>query len=510
MYKRQSNDTFIAVQVSSDSALDADVTVSLQHATDNQLIDISDTSTLLVSGENTVLIETFDFTLQTLYLKVDVGSATVGTLSISTSTKKKEDSGGAIGTQDVNVTNSPLDVEVGNQILKETNIDAFNRLRVSQVNSQADLKQIHDNLPLFYDIEEIGTGVASHISSDAESTFNTSANNDVVIMQTKQRYNYRSGKSSLLYETFRHFNTETNITKRIGYYNSSTVSPYNSDLDGFYLENANGVISFGIAKTGVINNVLQSNWDDPMDGTGESGVDLDLGTDTGNLLMWCDYEWLGVGQIRFGFVKDGTFYIAHKEDHIMLDGVYMSSPNHSIRAEIRQTGAGSGTFNLICATYSSEGAINKLGKDGAIDGNAIKLDANSLSVWYYAIGIRLQASKLDTLVDILGGYLLATTNDKFLYRVLLNPTYTGSVTYVDITNYSVSYALGATSNGITSQGTILASGAGVQNSVQSFTLDSSIKLGAKIDGTLDEIVVVVKPLSSNLDIYRGINFRESD
>ena len=102
-----SNDTFIAVQVSSDSALDADVTVSLQHATDNQLIDIADTSTLLASGENTVLIETFDFTLQTLYLKVDVGSATVGTLSISTSTKKKVDSGevDATITGDVNIVN---------------------------------------------------------------------------------------------------------------------------------------------------------------------------------------------------------------------------------------------------------------------------------------------------------------------------------------------------------------------------------------------------------------------
>ena len=120
----RSSDTFVAIQVSSTSSLDADVTVSLQHATDNQLIDIADTSTVIASGENTILIETFDFTLQTLYLKVDGGSATVGTLTINTSTKKKVDDSVTAtveGIADTNVTNEYLNVRANdNGLLVET------------------------------------------------------------------------------------------------------------------------------------------------------------------------------------------------------------------------------------------------------------------------------------------------------------------------------------------------------------------------------------------------------
>ena len=82
-------DTFVAFQVSSDSALDADVTVKLQQSSNSQLIDITGTSKTIPSGENTVLIETNNFTLGKLYLSVNVGSATAGTLSIDTANKKK-------------------------------------------------------------------------------------------------------------------------------------------------------------------------------------------------------------------------------------------------------------------------------------------------------------------------------------------------------------------------------------------------------------------------------------
>jgi hypothetical protein len=85
-----STDTFAAFQISSDSALDADVIVKLQQSSNSQLIDIDGTSKTIAAGENTVLIETNNFTLGRLYLSVDVGSATAGTLTIDTSNKKKE------------------------------------------------------------------------------------------------------------------------------------------------------------------------------------------------------------------------------------------------------------------------------------------------------------------------------------------------------------------------------------------------------------------------------------
>lgn len=121
------NETFVAFQVSSDSALDADVIVKLQQSSNSQLIDIDGTSKTIASGENTVLIETNNFTLGRLYLSVDVGSATAGTLTIDTSNKKKEDSDEVTATitgeVDAKLTNSELDVVI------DSDSEAVNLLR---------------------------------------------------------------------------------------------------------------------------------------------------------------------------------------------------------------------------------------------------------------------------------------------------------------------------------------------------------------------------------------------
>ena len=490
-----STNVFRAIQIVSDSALDATVTVKLQQSSnDSNYEDLEGTLTTIVAGENTVLIETSDYTLDNLYLDVDVGSATLGTLNIFESNKKKV-------TSNVNVVSNP------SSPFKETNFDAFGRLRTSSIHGQADLKQIHDELPLFYDIEEIATGTATYQNSTSETQLETAASGDATIMQTKQRFNYSSGKSALIYITFREFDTESNVIKRVGYFNSNTSSPYSAGLDGLLLENFKGTINLVIAKSSVTK-IAQSSWDDPLDGTGASGVDLELGTESGNYIFWIDYEWLGVGNVRFGFIKNGTYYVAHQVDHILSDGVYMQTPNHSIRAEIRQTGAGSGTFRLICATFNVENGEDTLGKNGGISDNGTHLDANSTSSWYYAIGIRLGSTKLDTLVEILDSVLKSDTNDSYEYRICFNPTYASTVTYTAITNSSVEYGLGVTANTVSSPGYIIKAGYGDQNASNNISVDSALKLGSNIDGTADEIVVIVRPHTSNLDIHRAINWKE--
>lgn len=389
------------------------------------------------------------------------------------------------------------------------NLDAFGRLRVSQLSTQFDGKQIHDALPLFYETDTAGSGSAAHSTTNAESTLTTSANNDHVIMQTKQRFNYRSGKSALGMMTFRNFDNETNIVKRVGYFNSSTASPYSADIDGLYFQSSGDIISFVVSKTGTATTIPQSSWNvDKLDGTGESAVNLQLGTEDGNLLLWYNYEWLGVGAVTFGFVYNNEFIIAHREDFILSDGVYMSSPNHSLRYEIRQTGAGSGTLRSMCSTFNTEGALNDIGKDGGASDDGTHLDANSTSVWYVAIAARLSTTRPDTLVDILGATLKSDTNDGFEYRVVLNPTYDSTLTYNTIDNYAIEYALGATANAVTDMGTILKAGYGIQDNKVDFDLKTALRLGVTLDGTVDEIVVVVKPHTSNLDVHRAINWRE--
>lgn len=393
------------------------------------------------------------------------------------------------------------------------NIDSFGRLRVSELNTQFDGKQLHDALPLYYDSETIGTGAIAHSTSNAESTLTTAASSDAVILQTKQRFNYMTGKSALGLMTLRNFNHETNVTKRVGYFNSNTTTPFASSYDGFYLESNGTNINFVISKSGTANSIVQSSWNgDKMDGTGNSGIDLDLGTETGNLLFWWQFEWLGVGAVEFGFVYNGAFYTCHREDHILSDGVYMSSPNHSLRYEIRQSGAGSGTFRAICSTFSTEGSINKLGRILSDNLGINYVNANSTGSKYALLGIRLNSSKTDTLVDIIDYSILSITADNQLIEVWLNPTVAGTFTYNSVTNSSIQVAKGDTSGNpstnTVSGGTLLYSSYIASQEAANQVVENALRLGMAIDGTLDEIVITCNPLTSNSDVTASISWRE--
>lgn len=117
-----SENTFISVQVVANASLDADITVKLKQTEDNtNYFDLAGTTNVLSSGGDSVVIESFDFTLSNCYLDINVGSATAGEVTIFVSSKKKDDSANVTatisGTVDSNIINSELDVNVTNELL---------------------------------------------------------------------------------------------------------------------------------------------------------------------------------------------------------------------------------------------------------------------------------------------------------------------------------------------------------------------------------------------------------
>ena len=391
-------------------------------------------------------------------------------------------------------------------------IDAFGRWRVSQISSQLDLKQLHDQLPLFYDTEVVGTGTANHSTTAASTTLSTSASSDAAIIQSKQFGNYQSGKSQQILMTFSGFDHDANCTKRIGYFtNRTATTPFDSGKDGLWLESDATNFKVVMSYNGVSTAVNQSAWNiDKMDGTGASGIDIDF--DLTQILIM-DFEWLGVGRVRFGFVVDGIIYYCHEFLNANSGtSVYMLSPNQPVRAEIRQSGAGSGTMEFICATIGSEGSINQLGKILSDNLGVSTINANTSGTAYALLGIRLQSTKADTLVDLLDFSVLATTSDNQLIEVWLNPTVAGTFTYNSVTNSSVQIAKGDTSgnpstNTVTS-GTRLFSTHVSGGGTNSFDIVNAIRLGRQIDHTVDEIVITTTPFSSNSDVTGAISWRE--
>jgi hypothetical protein len=384
--------------------------------------------------------------------------------------------------------------------------DAFGRLRVSEVTTQVDAKQTNDALPFFFDTVTNGTGLSTHSVPLASSLLTTAASGDYVIRQSKQRFNYQSGKSQQIFMTFANFQAQTNITKRVGYFSSSTVAPYTASLDGIFLENDGSDVYIKIYRSGTeIDSIIQTAWNvDPMDGTGPSGIDIDWSQ---SQILMISFEWLGVGTAFFSFVIDGQVFLVHKANHANLtDQVYMSSPNQPLRYEIRQTAAGSGSLRQICATVGSEGSLNKLGTILSRNTGATGIDLASTATKYAIMGIRLQAAKVGTMVDIINMDIFESANKNLLWELWLSPTVSGSFTYTDVPNDAISFARGDNTQTV-SGGTLLDSGFVAARTNVSPVIENAVRLGMSIAGTLDTFVLSVTPLQANATVYSSISWR---
>ena len=93
-----------------------------------------------------------------------------------------------------------------------------------------------------------------------------------------------------------------------------------------------------------------------------------------------DYEWLGVGRVRVGFIIDGLIKYCHYFNHSNDDtftSVYMSSPNLPLRYDIQSDGTNPGELDHICSTVISEGGIEQTGTLRSVDNGTTEVVATN-------------------------------------------------------------------------------------------------------------------------------------
>lgn len=391
-------------------------------------------------------------------------------------------------------------------------IDAFARLRVSNPTTIFDSKQLHDSMPLFWDDAQIsGSGTSSIHSQQKASTemivsLNTAGRR---VRQTFMRFNYQPGKSTLVFltGTLGAIGGGVGITRAMGMYD---------DNNGIFMKDDEGVVKAVIrSKTSgavVDNEVAQSAWNlDKFDGTGPSGVTLDV---TKSQIVLIDFEWLGVGRVRIGFVINGIPYYCHEFNHSNINsGVYMSTPNLPIRYEIENDGTGAASqLEHICSSVQSEGGTQDNGTLRYISTAGTHLDANAENTIYALIGIKLKATHIDAVMDVVKLSLAEHVGEKtFEWLWILNPIVAGTFTYANETNCSLMSAKGGTTNTVTGgtyiDGEMTASAK--RGSGASSNPSNAIRLGSAIDGTVDEMVLCVRPVggSINCDFEGSITYK---
>lgn len=281
--------------------------------------------------------------------------------------------------QDVNNYN-PYPVRLG-----ASQSDAFGRLRTSEPFTLGDYKHLYGLDPNFLD-KTVGGGSIQYVHSQACARLSTSTGTtDSIIHQTKFYHHYMPGKSQLIKTTFNFYSAVANVTKRTGYFD---------DNNGIFFEQAgDGTLSFCIrsdvsGSPSDARKVSQADWNvDKCNGTGPSGFSLDI---TKTQIFFTDFQWLGVGRVRCGFVHNGDMIIAHEfYTSNFYPTVYMSNPNLPVRCEIKNTGATAGGYmDQICSTVLSEGGYVESGQDWAVSSPTLRTitAANSTPV----LAIRLK------------------------------------------------------------------------------------------------------------------------
>lgn len=382
--------------------------------------------------------------------------------------------------------------------------DAFGRVRMSQLFTIFDSKQLNDNQPLFWDDQEVsGSGTSSTFNAnEASVSLSVSANTaGKRVRQTFQRFNYQPGKSQLIVMTTNLYGSASGITAAVGYFD---------DNNGVFFQAKDGAVYIvtrsKVSGSPVDTKVAQSDWNiDPLDGSGPSGITLDPSKVQ---ILFIDFEWLGVGRVRYGFFVAGLPVYCHETLNANVnDTVYMSTPNLPVRYEIENDGTGpAATLLHICSSVASEGGRQDNGVLRHTDSGAI----SSLTTGnkYAILGIRLKSTHLDvvTLIENLS-IIATTTNDQAHWELVFNPTISGTFTYSDVTNSGIQVATGSSSNTVTG-GTEIDGGYFSTALPVTNTTPNALKIGSAIDGTPDELVLVCKPITSNITVEASLTWRE--
>ena len=383
-----------------------------------------------------------------------------------------------------------------------TAVDAFGRQRISQPFTVFDNSFRYGDDTRTWGIDTSGAGSSDPLEN--ESSIQMSVGNssgDYVYRETKRVFQYQPGKSLLVLNTFVFNEGRANLRQRVGYFGNE---------NGIFLELDGTTVN--IVKRDYLTSapndtqVAQSSWNvDAMDGTGPSGVTLDI---TKAQIFWIDMEWLGVGSVRTGFVINGQFIVCHIFHHAnIIASVYMTSASLPIRYEIENTGAtaGNSTMKQICSTVISEGGYSPRAESRAAS-TALAGLAMSNSVPKPLVSIRLKADRQDAIVVPTYIDMYGIDNAPFRWELYQDTTISDGTWVSAGTESNVEYNVTATTTitgaRLVMEGTIIGAAKGGANTIFLDNLNHSLQLKRDIDGT-PEVFTLAMTATTNSDEALG-------
>jgi hypothetical protein len=306
----------------------------------------------------------------------------------------------------------------------------------------------------------------------------------------------------------------TNCAKRAGYYD---------DDNGLYVEWTSGGVRF-VRRSNTSGSVVntsyeQSAWNvDKLDGTGASGITLDL---TMGQIFWLDFQFLGVGIVRFGFEINGVPYLCHQINHANLTATqpYMATANLPVRYELVNTGTASATATMacICAKVDSEGGFEPAGIQYSASRGVVAKSTTTTLLPLVSIrpgptfgGITNRGWVLPQSVELFG--ISSPNVVNLYYQIIWNATLTGASWTAVNTNAMGQYDVTATAVSLGS-GAVIEDGYSVTNANKGglgaalAATFSGRPLVNSFDGTTpDTLTLAARTISGTADLYGTITW----
>jgi hypothetical protein len=383
--------------------------------------------------------------------------------------------------------------------------DAFGRLRVSNPLTIFDSKNIMSKNNLF-DEDLTGSGTVSYTSNTSTVNLNvTTASGDKVIRQSKRVMSYQPGKSLLHLSTFVMATQEENLEQRVGMFDDNNGIFFEDTGTGYQI-----VRRTYATGSAVDDPIAQASWNgDKLDGTGPSGYTLDP---TKASILFMDFEWLGMGSVRVGFVIDGKFITAHTFLNAnSLTTVYMQTLNLPVRYEIETTGTitGAATLEQVCSSVMSEGgyapkAVEQMIGTASLGG----VNLTTAGTFYNLATIRIKSGRPYAVIVPQGALAAAISNSDFELQLRLNATPSVAFSY---TSYSDNVEYDLTGTTTITGGTIISktylSGKGVSSaSVNGDGFNFDYQLGQTVGGTSDTLTLCAKGASNGDDVLGSLKW----
>jgi hypothetical protein len=315
----------------------------------------------------------------------------------------------------VRISESANTVSIGG-----TNVDAFGRLRVSQPYTLFDSQNRYSS-DTQYDTAVTGTGTTAYqVNESALNMSVTAGGVGSVVRQTFRSFPYQPGKGLLVLATFcMDGSMNVNLTQRVGYFN---------EQNGVFFQRIASVNSFVLRSyvTGSVSDarsIPQSSWNgDKLDGTGASGYTLDSAK---SQILWMDFEWLGVGSVRCGFIIDGKYIVCHTFTNAnSITATYMTTAILPVRHEITSTSAVAATMKQICSSVMSEGGYDAQSANYTASRSTKRTGFSNTFV--PLISIRLASGRSGAVVLLTKGQAFPTVTQNYEVVILKNATLTGA------------------------------------------------------------------------------------